>query len=117
MDYLQFDGLLFECVIVVIFKICDGKFCVVVLVSLMGECVFLNDVGQEEMVEVFNKYKEVVKGFFRYGEGFDVYVDSSDIGYMIQGKFVEVYSENIKEFFVGWEGLIEVVVVFDRLIV
>jgi 3-dehydroquinate synthase len=114
MDHPQFDGPLLERATAAILKTRDGKLRAAVPVSPMGECVFLNDVGQEEMVEALNKHKEVVKGFPRHGEGLDAYVDSSDTGYTIQGKPVEAYSENIKEPLAGREGLIEVVAVSDR---
>lgn len=117
MDHHEFDGLLLERATTAILKTRDGKLRAAVPISPMGECVFLNDVGQEEMVEALRVHKEAVKGYARNGEGLDAYVDASDTGYTLQGKPVEAvagFSENPKESLAGREGLINVVAVSDR---
>ncbi|KAK0392897.1 hypothetical protein NLU13_2391 [Sarocladium strictum] len=115
MDHADFDAPLLERATAAILKTRDGKLRAAVPVSPMGECVFLNDVGHDEMVDALRRHKEVVRRFPRNGEGLDAYVDSSDTGYTVQGgkPVVESYSENLKESLAGREGLIEVVAVSD----
>ncbi|KAF8537157.1 hypothetical protein BDD12DRAFT_918131 [Trichophaea hybrida] len=46
----------------------------------LGQCVFLNDVTQDEMNKALKMHQEFVKEYPREGAGIDAYVDSSDTG-------------------------------------
>jgi len=88
MDHHQFDADLLNKATAAILKTRDGLLRAAVP-SPLGNCVFINDVTQEQMVEALNKHKEIMKGYPRNGEGLEAYVDSSDTGYTQNSKKVE----------------------------
>lgn len=51
--------------------------------SPLGDCVFLNDVSHEEMVDALHRHKDIMKGFPRQGAGIEAFVDASDTGYTV----------------------------------
>ncbi len=89
MDHAQFDEEILEKGTKAILKTRDGKLRAAVP-SPLGNCVFLNDVPLEEMFEAVRKHKEIVKQYPRNGEGLEAFVDSSDTGYTIHNKPVEL---------------------------
>ena len=50
----------------------------------IGECVFLNDVTQEEMNQALRMHKDYCSKYPRQGAGVDAYVDASDTGELLQ---------------------------------
>lgn len=80
MDHDQFDGPLLEKATAAIIRTRDGKLRAAVPVSPMGQCVFLNDVSQEEMMSALKQHKTMMQKFPRKGAGIDAFVDSSDTG-------------------------------------
>jgi 3-dehydroquinate synthase len=89
MDHAQFDAPLLEKATAAILKTRDGKLRAAVPVSPLGRCVFLNDVGPEEMAAALDAHKSFMRSYPRQGEGIDAYVDASDTGYTLQGAPVE----------------------------
>jgi 3-dehydroquinate synthase len=89
MDHAQFDAPLLEKATAAILKTRDGKLRAAVPVSPLGRCVFLNDVGPEEMAAALDAHKAFMLSYLRQGEGIDAYVDASDTGYILQGAPVE----------------------------
>jgi len=57
--------------------------------SPLGQCVFLNDVEQEEMAAALREHKKVMKSYPREGAGLEACVDSSDTGYTSNAKPAE----------------------------
>lgn len=89
MDHHQFDEDCLEKATTAILKTRDGKLRLAVP-SPLGECVFINDVPMSELHSVLRKHKEIVKTYPRKGEGLDAFVDSSDTGYTMNNKPVEM---------------------------
>lgn len=89
MDHFQFDEDILEKGTQAILKTRDGKLRAAVP-SPLGECVFLNDVTQDELVAALRKHKEIMKSYPRMGEGIEAFVDSSDTGYTTNKKPSEV---------------------------
>ncbi|KAJ6441507.1 3-dehydroquinate synthase [Purpureocillium lavendulum] len=89
MDHEQFDGPLLEKATTAILRTRDGKLRAAVPVSPMGECTFLNDVSQKEMLAALEMHKDLMKDFARHGKGIDAFVDASDTGYTVHGQAVE----------------------------
>lgn len=85
MDHHQFDEALLDQATQAILKTRDGKLRAAVPAPL-GQCQFLNDVSQEEMVAALRKHKELMKGYPRNGEGLEAFVDGSDTGYTTNSK-------------------------------
>lgn len=75
MDHPQFDEDILDKGTKAILKTRDGKLRAAVPAPL-GQCVFLNDVSQEEMLAALRKHKEVMKKYPRNGAGLDASVDS-----------------------------------------
>ena len=88
MDHHQFNGEILDKGTEAILKTRDGKLRAAVPAPL-GQCVFLNDVSQEEMLIALQRHKEVMKRYPRNGEGIEAYVDASDTGYTKNKKPVE----------------------------
>lgn len=57
MDHDQFDGPLLEKATAAILRTRDGKLRAAVPISPMGECTFLNDVSQKEMLAALEAHK------------------------------------------------------------
>ena len=85
MDHKQFDEEILDKGTKAILKTRDGKLRAAVPAPL-GQCVFLNDVSQDEMFNALRKHKEVMQGYPRRGEGIEAFVDSSDTGYTMNNK-------------------------------
>lgn len=79
-DHHQFDEPLLDKATAAILKTRDGKLRAAVPHPL-GSCIFINDLGRDEMHSVLRQHKEMMKQFPRNGEGLEAYVDSSDTGY------------------------------------
>lgn len=94
MDHDQFDGPLLEKATAAIIRTRDGKLRAAVPVSPMGQCVFLNDVSQEEMVLALKQHKQMMRKFPRNGAGIDAFVDSSDTG--VEEEDVEYTFQQLK---------------------
>lgn len=88
MDHFQFDEDILDKGTKAILKTRDGKLRAAVPAPL-GECVFLNDVTQEELNAALRKHKEIMKNYPRNGEGIEAFVDASDTGYTMNKKAVE----------------------------
>jgi 3-dehydroquinate synthase len=80
MDHHQFDEDILDKGTAAIMKTRDGKLRAAVPHPL-GSCVFINDLGSEEMHSVLRRHKEIMKQFPRNGEGLEAFVDASDTGY------------------------------------
>ena len=80
MDHHQFDEEILDKGTAAITKTRDGKLRAAVPHPL-GSCVFINDLGSEEMHNVLRRHKEIMKQFSRNGEGLEAFVDASDTGY------------------------------------
>lgn len=79
-DHPQFDEDILDKGTKAILRTRDGKLRLAVP-NPIGNCVFLNDVSQEEMTQALRKHKEVMKQYPRNGDGLEAYVDASDTGY------------------------------------
>ena len=79
-DHPQFDEEILDKGTKAILKTRDGKLRLAVP-NPIGNCVFLNDVPYEELVQALRKHKEVMKTYPRQGEGLEAFVDASDTGY------------------------------------
>ena len=80
MDHHQFDEETLEKGTAAIMKTRDGKLRAAVP-SPLGGCVFLNDVGMDELNRALRRHKEIMKDYPRNGEGIEAFVDASDTGY------------------------------------
>ncbi|KAK4129717.1 2-epi-5-epi-valiolone synthase-like protein [Parathielavia appendiculata] len=67
-----------------ILKTRDGKLRAAVP-SPLGKCVFLNDVGMNEMIAALKRHREIVRPYPRQGAGIEAHVDASDTGYTLDG--------------------------------
>lgn len=88
MDHYQFDEEILAKATAAIMKTRDGLLRAAVP-NPIGECVFLNDVTEEEMNAALKIHKELMKDYPRNGEGIDAYVDASDTGYTENDKMEE----------------------------
>ena len=88
MDHHQFDDDLLDKGTKAILKTRDGKLRAAIP-SPLGKCVFLNDVGMDELYAALRKHKEVMLEFPRRGEGIDASVDASDTGYTMNEEPIE----------------------------
>ncbi|KAI9729083.1 MAG: hypothetical protein M1828_000168 [Chrysothrix sp. TS-e1954] len=88
MDHHQFDEDILDKGTKAILKTRDGKLRAAVPAPL-GQCVFLNDVAEDELVAALRKHKQVMQGYPRKGEGIDASVDASDTGYTMNIKPTE----------------------------
>ena len=89
MDHHQFDEDILDKGTKAILKTRDGKLRAAIPAPL-GRCIFLNDVTQEEMFAALRKHKQVMQSYPRNGEGIEAFVDSSDTGYTLNNKPVEM---------------------------
>lgn len=79
-DHHQFDEDILDKGTKAILRTRDGKLRLAVP-NPIGNCVFLNDVTQEEMMQALRKHKAAMKLYPRNGDGIEAYVDASDTGY------------------------------------
>ena len=80
MDHPQFDEAILHKGTAAILKTRDGKLRAAVPHPI-GSCIFLNDVGAEEMNAALRRHKQIMQDYPRHGEGLEAYVDASDTGY------------------------------------
>ena len=80
MDHPQFDENILDKGTAAILKTRDGKLRAAVP-SPLGSCVFLNDVGADELSAALRKHKKLMREYPRNGEGIEAFVDASDTGY------------------------------------
>ena len=80
MDHPQFDEDILDRGTAAIMKTRDGKLRAAVPHPI-GSCIFLNDVGAEEMNAALRRHKQIMQNYPRNGEGLEAYVDASDTGY------------------------------------
>lgn len=85
MDHPQFDEEILDKGTAAILKTRDGKLRAAVP-SPLGKCVFLNDVGAEELNAALRRHKELMQEYPRNGEGLEAFVDASDTGYTDNSK-------------------------------
>ena len=80
MDHHMFDEEILDKGTAAILKTRDGKLRAAVPCPI-GSCVFLNDVGAEELNAALRRHKKLMKEYPRNGEGIEAFVDASDTGY------------------------------------
>lgn len=95
MDHEDFDEQLLGEATAAILKTRNGKLRAAIPVSPMGDCVFLNDVGHEEMCAALKFHKDLMGKFPRDGAGIDAFVDASDTGYTLGGEPIEALMEKL----------------------
>lgn len=89
MDHHQFDEEVLKQGTQAILKTRDGLLRAAVPSPHIGECVFLNDVSDNELFAALTKHKEIMKEYPRNGEGLEAFVDASDTGYTMNGRSAE----------------------------
>ena len=89
MDHHQFNEDILAKATKAILRTRDGKLRAAVP-SPLGKCVFLNDVSMDELYTALHRHKELMKIYPRNGEGHEAFVDSSDTGYTVNNKPVEM---------------------------
>ena len=88
MDHHQFDEDILDKGTKAILKTRDGKLRAAIPAPL-GNCIFLNDVSEDELFRALRRHKEVMKSYPRNGEGLEAFVDASDTGYTVNNKPAE----------------------------
>ena len=83
MDHELFDDVLLAKGTDAILKTRDGMLRGAIPCPI-GECVFLNDVTQDEMDKALQTHKDICAKYPRGGAGIDAYVDSSDTGELLE---------------------------------
>lgn len=92
MDHPQFNAEILDKGTKAILRTRDGKLRAAVPHPL-GNCIFLNDVDNKELIEALEKHKSIMKEYPRNGVGIEAFVDASDTGYTLAGQTVEEAKE------------------------
>ena len=93
-DHPQFDEDILDKATKAILKTRDGKLRAA-MPSPLGQCQFMNDVTQEQLVTALHKHKQIVKHYPRNGAGIEAFVDASDTGYTTNKKPVETNGKHV----------------------
>lgn len=93
-DHPQFDEDILDKATKAILKTRDGKLRAA-MPSPLGQCQFMNDVTQEQLVAALHRHKQIVKQYPRNGAGIEAFVDASDTGYTTNKKPVETNGKHV----------------------
>jgi len=95
MNHPLFDDVLLSKGTEAILKTRDGMLRAAIPCPL-GQCVFLNDVTQDEMNKALKIHQDLMKEYPREGAGIDAYVDSSDTGIFMESEEKDAISGGMK---------------------
>jgi 3-dehydroquinate synthase len=95
MNHPLFDDVLLSKGTEAILKTRDGMLRAAIPCPL-GQCVFLNDVTQDEMNKALKIHQDLMKEYPREGAGIDAYVDSSDTGIFMESEEKDAISGSMK---------------------